>query len=162
MFGYAILEVERTDDMPKIPVTSVEIERAEGLVEECITVTVNSLAEADAVLSRWAVTAPKRGYDKCDFKITFADGETYSGRYDLSFDRTKQDTATLAEHVSRHCSFYSGLYLKTGMPSDMDHMTLAEYTTFLNRHVSEADRASYAAFLETYDLTTYPAAVAVK
>lgn len=42
---------------------------------------------ADAMLSAWSLTAPKKGggYDKCDFVITWEDGEEYVGRFDLQY-----------------------------------------------------------------------------
>lgn len=64
---------------------SIRLERWEGLSDECgQPVTVASFAEADALLMRWSETAPAAGgYNKCGYLVTWPDGKTYSGRYDL-------------------------------------------------------------------------------
>ena len=71
--------------MDRIKVKEIWLERVEGPRKECGQVTVRSFMEADEVLKRWARTAPGKdgGYDKCDFTVTYTDGETYAGRYDL-------------------------------------------------------------------------------
>jgi hypothetical protein len=137
--------------MSKIPVKSIELERAEGLVSECVIVTVPNFAAAEETLTRWARTAPDNGgYHKCDFKVTFADGETYSGRYDLSRNRADQDAPTLVMHIERHLNFYAGAYLKE-LPAHLNHMTMADYERMIGRLTPE-NRAEYAAFLETYEI----------
>jgi hypothetical protein len=91
-----------------IRVARIAITRAEGLPHECsVTHICGTWDDADAVLKRMAATAPDSGgYDKTDFRITWEDGETYLGRYDL----TRQDAtkASLAGHVRNFCLFYSG------------------------------------------------------
>lgn len=77
----------------KIRIASITIARAEGRREECISRTFDSrthnedktyLEQANTELARWARTAPDSGgYDKCDFTVTWVDGETYEGRFDL-------------------------------------------------------------------------------
>lgn len=80
-------------------VTRIELERCEGDWEtELVKAshTKDAWAEADATLARWARTAPVGGgYHKCAFVVTWEDGQTYSGRYDL-----KGGTApSLAKHM---------------------------------------------------------------
>jgi hypothetical protein len=67
----------------RIPVKSVFLRRAEGRRDECIELTLTSIEASNAILARWSHTAPKSGYDKCDFVVTWENGETYEGRYDL-------------------------------------------------------------------------------
>lgn len=62
----------------------IVLKRAEGNIEECITVKVESFEASDIILNYMARTAPiSGGYDKTDFLVTFNDGETYKGRFDL-------------------------------------------------------------------------------
>jgi hypothetical protein len=70
--------------------------------------TVSGWVEAAGVLARWSTTAPKGGaYDKCDFKITFEDGETYEGTYDLK--HFSEERASLKDHVRKFVGCYSTL-----------------------------------------------------
>lgn len=68
-----------------IRVKSIVLTRAEGSgVEVNKPMTFSSFAQAAAKLKQWARTAPPGGaYDKCDFKVTWDDGQVYNGRYDL-------------------------------------------------------------------------------
>jgi hypothetical protein len=87
----------------KIPVKTIRIQRAEGRIglDSFDPVTVTTWAEANAILRSWARTAPGpgQGYHKCDFTVTWADGETYNGRYDLEGRET--ETADLEAHIAR-------------------------------------------------------------
>jgi hypothetical protein len=123
----------------KIGVREIRLERAEGPSPLPGPRTVASFEEADAVLREWARTAPEGGgYDKCDFRITYADGDTYEGRYDLT---RGMDEGTLARHVQCHVLFYAGLW----MPP---HLTEARYRNV----VARAEVANYRVFAERYDL----------
>jgi hypothetical protein len=137
--------------MSKIQIKSIEIERAEGLITECVRVTVANFAQAESTLGRWSQTAPNNGgYHKCDFKVTFVDGETYEGRYDLSRNRADQDAPTLKEHILRHVRFYAGAY-REALPSYLSHMTLTNYHRMIGRLTTD-QQAEYAKFLETYEI----------
>jgi hypothetical protein len=127
----------------KIRVQSVFLERAEGPTAECIAVTVPTLTEATATLRRWSWSAPKPGggYDKCDFRVTFADGETYEGRYDLQRDLAGE--GPLSKHIRDFMLFCAG----QRRPS---HMTEDVYRGFV--HVQFGDPAPYLEFLARYDL----------
>lgn len=127
-------------------IKNIKIERAEGRVEECIAVTVPTFAEAENVLNRWSRTAPKNGgYDKCDFYVNFEDGSTYSGRYDLSYNRADQDQPTLKGHIVAHCRFFAGQYTADDLRST-DFKSVDQYHEFLKR--IKADTANYANFLK--------------
>jgi len=71
----------------KIPVKNVTILWAEGRsdVVNQLPRTFNSIAEANGYL-KWALKfSPKTGgYDKHGFRVTWKDGQTYDGRYDLN------------------------------------------------------------------------------
>lgn len=124
-----------------IPVKSIWLRRAEGPVALLGTRTVSSFEDADSVLRRWAETAPEGGsYDKCDFKITYEDGEIYEGRYDLK--RLDYEWPSLRKHVSEFLRFISG----TDKPA---HLTDEQY----QRVVKEYDATRYAEqFLQTREV----------
>jgi len=130
--GALILDAVAVDVTPatgKIPAVKFELLRAEGLIEETgPAAPVTTWAEADNILRNWARTAPQpgHGYDKCDFKITYADGDTYEGRYDLKFhDQTFPEL--LAWHIRQHCEFYAGTRRPDWMTEDKYQDVLASY-----------------------------------
>lgn len=87
------------------PVLSVTVTRAEGFEDELKTVAFvgpGALAEARAELLLWARTAPPKGagYDKCDFEIRWANGHTYSGRYDLQLKSDGSLAAQVRDHLA--------------------------------------------------------------
>lgn len=94
----------------RVGVASIELERCEGdwrteLVKA--THTKDAWTQADATLTRWAVTAPVGGgYHKCAFVVTFEDGQKYSGRYDLKGG----ESPSLAKHVRSFLSFIGKTY----------------------------------------------------
>jgi hypothetical protein len=68
------------------PVQSIWIRRVEGDIHDLGEWTFPSWHSAEDHLDAASLTAPKDGsYNKHDFKITWADGVTYGGRYDLTF-----------------------------------------------------------------------------
>jgi hypothetical protein len=71
-------------------VTNVRLMRAEGPSHLCRKErNVPSLKEATWIIHDWATTAPKDGcYDKVDFTVTWEDGETYEGRFDMKYEHT--------------------------------------------------------------------------
>lgn len=95
-----------------IPVEKIELGRAEGPSKECYAVTVRTFAEAQKQLKKWGRSAPRPreaggtgGYDKTDFKVTFADGDTYDGRYDLIYGGTDDSGDDLFGHIKSHLLF---------------------------------------------------------
>src|SRR6266853_2565243 len=96
--------------MAKIPVKSIWIRRAEGPKNDLGARTVTSFEAADAQLKRWARSAPKRGggYDKTDFRIEWADGETYEGRYDLTGEDVSKHNL-LGAHIQHFLNFHAVL-----------------------------------------------------
>lgn len=72
----------------KIAVTKIEITRCEGRTALCGKKrTFKTFASCALWLKSQASTFPKSGgYDKHDFTVAFADGRTYSGRFDAKPD----------------------------------------------------------------------------
>lgn len=127
---------------------SITLTRAEGLSSECgQPQTVHSFAAADALLRVWSESAPKSGgYDKCDFAITWANGDTYGGRYDLKHHRAERPSLT--DHMIDAAEFALGKYCPA-------HMTSAKYAQHVER-ITESERAAYAGILQTMaDLGAY-------
>ena len=130
----------------KVGIRSVWLERAEGPIAECGEVTVNTIAEAQKVLRRWSHSAPEEGggYDKCDFKVTFEDGETYTGRYDLQNTGLNDGGETLAGQMRSFIGFIAG-NRRPAWCSDKDWADI--------RRDKESDGSAKDAreFLEKYD-----------
>lgn len=110
----------------KIAAVSILLNRAEGPRAECGEVLltarrgVTAFERATAQLRAWSHTAPGKGggYDKCDFTVTFADGEVYRGRYDLH--HMEVEVPDLAAHVRGEVEFYTGDHKPA-------HLSVADY-----------------------------------
>lgn len=92
-----------------VKVASVWIRRAEGTIRECAEggQFFATFKDANHELARWAQTAPEpRAYDKCDFVVTFEDGEQYEGRFDLNRDH--RFGVSLEKHMIDYLTFYAG------------------------------------------------------
>ena len=128
--------------MKKIQVKEIVIIRAEGLSAECGKKhTVTSFEDSERILSYMSRTAPQGGgYDKCDFTVTFEDGESYTGRYDLKYTRDE----TIAEHMRSFLTWYAGL-------TENPHCGQKQYEVFMSRQSPE-EIAEAKAFLETYQI----------
>lgn len=132
---------------PKVAAVSILLNRAEGPTAECgevlLTATRSASAwdRASAMLRAWSHTAPKKGggYDKCDFTVTFADGETYKGRYDLH--HMEVEMPDLAKHLRGELEFYTGDH-KPAHLSDADYARVRDYSG----HSPEEFRAYLAAY----------------
>lgn len=134
----------------KIKVVKVEINRAEGPSNLCGWKTVSTLAEGNLILAVNAETAPKGGaYDKHDFILTFADGETYKGRIDVHHP-SHYPVEKIGKHVIDFLRFYGGLLEDHELPS---HMTPKKYREFVDRNKPE--QQDYIDFLEKYDLADF-------
>lgn len=123
------------------------LHRAEG--KRCPSYTLSATSggnpsdvwrEADSVLYRWSITAPKQGYDKCDFQIEFDDGAVYNGRFDLK--HCDIEIPDLSRHVSSHVKFFTGKHCPHWMDEEKyksiikntSSNTINEYTTLLNNY----------------------------
>jgi len=125
----------------------ITIERVEGLIEECVTKTATSWAEANAILLKWSRTAPEHGgYDKCDFKIVFEDGYEYEGRYDLMHYR--RERPDLGKHVRDFVSYHAGkLPGWCRKPEDVERVTKHQNS------LGDETRANAVKWLKTYETT---------
>lgn len=132
--------------MGKIQPKTIWLQRAEGYIEEIERDgehTVSTFAEAATVLKRWALTAPKDGtYDKCDFKVTYADGDTYEGRFDLEYKHA-QEADPLGAHMRDVVTFHAGVRCPA-------HMTSGKYAAFVGARPDKQIEA--AKFLTTYQI----------
>lgn len=100
--------------LPLPAVKEITLTRWEGRHEECMKpITVKSFAEANKVLDQWrqspSTPAYGGGYDKVGFKIVFANGDKYDGRYDLNKDNDRgyADQPTLEAHIVAIQKYYS-------------------------------------------------------
>jgi len=132
--------------MSKVQPVKIEIRRAEGRTDECTDwKAYESFADADRMLGLWARTAPKDGsYHKCDFRVTYADGETYEGRFDLVF-KDLHGTELLERHMRDHVTFSAGVRCP-------GHISEADYARYLNEIVGAECMASYRKFLDSYEM----------
>jgi len=131
----------------KVPVQSVTIQRAEGMVglDDFDLRTFPSFSLANIRLMEWAATAPREGgYDKVDFTVQWLDGETYKGRFDLEGQHVH--TADIGVHIWNVASVTSGR-LKPGWATEEDWERM--------KRVGERrgiDRAAWGRLLDTYAL----------
>ncbi len=112
----------------------ITITRGEGPSDECgIPKTAATFTEANAILHRMSMSAPKNGCcDKCDFSIKDDSLDVdYSGRYDLKHWIIERPD--LQGHVLGYLSFYGG-------ESCPDRMTAEQYQDFLTRNTTEEER----------------------
>lgn len=124
-----------------IKVKSIWLNRAEGPSKECFARTVKSFGEAATMLRDWS-RSTQGGYDKVDFKVTWVDGETYSGRYDMKQD----DSGDLIGHIVDTLLFYAGLQCPL-------HMTEEAYEALIEKYEASPKlprKSDYKKFLDTY------------
>lgn len=122
----------------------IKITRVEGYEHECVTRTVKTYDEANVMLRAWSNTAPKGGcYDKCDFLVTFEDGQTYSGRYDLR--HWSDERPDLAGHMRGFVSYLAG-----NPPAWMDEAQRRRF--FEDRTQNAKETAEAQEWLKTYDV----------
>lgn len=100
---------------------------------------------AAAVLAAWSYSAPAEGgYHKCDFVVTYADGSTYGGRFDL-VRMTIGGYPDPAAHMREHCELSSG----RRKPS---RATREQWEGYLRDVVGAERRARYESFLTDYQI----------
>jgi len=131
-----------------IKVKSVKVERAEGPTEECVPHTFegpDAMEEAQTQMTLWSKTAPGKGhgYDKCDFVVTFEDGETYEGRYDLQDTGLNDSGDTISYQMHHFLGFMAGSY-RPGWIDDEKWDKACKY------HKESGEAQSAREFLEKY------------
>jgi hypothetical protein len=133
----------------KHQVVKVELDRAEGPCDECVKVEfagADAMMKAQTQMIRWSHTAPKDGgYDKCDFTVTFDDGQTYKGRYDLVHSGRNDGGETIAEQVRNYIGFLAGEL----RPSWMDD---SQWLRACQRHEADGMATEARKFLEAYEV----------
>lgn len=128
-------------------ITSVRINRAEGYAPDCGPRTFTTITQAEGFLRVAARTAPATGgYDKCDFKITFSDGNTYEGRIDLQ--RVHTAGYSIGQHVIGFLEFISGMRRPAHLSEDRYRAYLAEPHVAKEREPAIAFLAQYRTTLE--------------
>ena len=132
-----------TEAVSKAKPVSVWINRGEGPIASCgKPLTVATFLQANHILSLWAQTAPAGGgYDKCDFRVAYDNGDTYSGRIDLVRDDFMR-SRLLEKHMVETTTFYAGRRCPA-------HLTEEKYRAFLSREDMKEACQEYAAFLDT-------------
>lgn len=129
----------------KVKAVRFDLERVEGRHSECVKVSVTTWAGADSILRQWAHTAPDDGsYHKCDFKVHYADGETYEGRFDLKRHDVTMPEALLFHHMWMHVTYHAGC-------RKPDWMTVEQYLT-ARAEMNPQTVAEYVAFLYAYEI----------
>lgn len=115
----------------------ITITRAEGPSHLCgKPQTATSFGEAQKVLWNMSTTAPRLGYDKCDFQIDDAEADfTYRGRYDLQhFSVAPPD---LKSHAVGYLRFMGGAAKPMSMREEA-------YQAYVRRMIPEdAERKGY-------------------
>ena len=134
-----------------IKATQIKMVRAEGPIHLCredIFTGADCWKRADAWLMGVSNTAPKDGcYDKCDFIVTFANGETYQGRIDVKH-HSCGNGETVAGHIRQFINFHVGI----NKPA---HRSPEHWKSWLNNpHRIEAAK-DYAAFLAQYEVPAF-------
>lgn len=123
---------------------SIRLERAEGRVHECESVTFSSPSvweDAGRRLFSWSMTAPREGgYHKCDFCVTYEDGETYEGRYDLVHHTVERPSLE-----RNHVDFSAGEWTPP-------HMTKERHDAYLRDVVGAEKVDAYRKFRAEYQI----------
>lgn len=138
-----------------VPVKEIVIIRAEGPTALCgKPQRAGSWIEANTILRQNARTAPKGGaYDKHDFTVTFDDGETYQGRYDLHFEGPYD----LAGHVRDMIGYLAGTWTGYREGFDNDRQRDEVMSRYRRQIEAEGERTRAArAWLLRYDVEQAP------
>lgn len=130
--------------MNKIPVVKVELTFTESQNFQCPR-SFDSLDAANAFIwtqNHRAIQAKNEkkmlGYFKTDFTLTFADSNTYSGRYDIG-----SDDKDLSSHVINFAEVYGGIRKPA-------HFQDIDWEQFKKQYEKYAP--DYKEFLEKYKL----------
>lgn len=81
------------------------------------------------------------GYNKTKIEVTFEDGETYAGRWDVKKYGSENNDIKIRQHIRDNCEFYAGL-------RKPQHLSLEQYQACL-RHF---DPKEFIDFLNRYDI----------
>lgn len=147
----ALALAEKALGTGKVRIMKIELRRGEGPTELCkgwetvkLRVGYTLLESASKTLGDWAYHCYETGYDKCDFRITFADGDTYSGRADIQKSHWARGGYDLADHILTHLLFTSGRQKPV-------HMAQDNFDGWHKSYLKDEDRAEAARILDGYD-----------
>lgn len=133
--------------MAKIPVKRIWLRRVEGHTKDLGQRTVTSFKAADEQLARWAQTAPEKSGHKTDFQVEWADGETYTGTYEIHrADATKLNL--LGSHIQHYLGFHAGIFC----PQEMSRQDYENYLERMGEGEGSEKRAGALAFLQNYEM----------
>lgn len=110
----------------------IYFKRAEGPSHLCVAKTFTNFEDVNRYMGEMSRTAPKEGYDKCDFKVDFGNDDIYTGRYDLKHSSIEKPD--LANYVKEELLFYTG-ELKP------DHMSQSQYDELLHMYGNKEEVA---------------------
>lgn len=129
----------------KILVKSIEITRAEGISSLCgKKMTFDSWKKASSWLSSQSNTFPNNGcYDKHDFKVTFEDDKTYSGRLDCKHWNQSDNDLDVYQHILDFCQWNAGLALNP-------HCGIEKYKEMMQTKQYSESVGEYLQFIEKY------------
>ena len=127
-----------------IPVTKIIITRAEGPCDLCgKPKTFKTFEGASAWLNRQGYTFPKTGgYDKHDFTVIWADGETYNGRLDCKHPDCDDNDLDVFGHMLSFLEWNAGRTKNPWCGMDKYRSIVSGYP--------EADREEAGLFIDTY------------
>lgn len=128
--------------------TQITITRAEGPSALCRKPKTFEGPDCWTAARKWlfsqSTTFPKEGgYDKHDFVVTFADGETYEGRLDCKHPTCSDPGLNVGAHMLSFLRFYAGEYCPP-------HMTRERYEQFLAQQ--EGPSAECKDILANYEI----------
>jgi hypothetical protein len=133
--------------MAKIPVKRIWLRRVEGRTEDLGQRTVTSFQAADDQLAHWAQTAPKGSAHKTDFQVEWADGQTYTGTYELSREDTTK-LNILGSQIQHYLAFHAGIFC----PQKMSREQYEDYLNRAGEGEGSEKRAEALAFLQNYEM----------
>lgn len=132
--------------MNKHPAIKITISRGEGPSALCGKPQTfegeDCWEQARAHLTSQGHSFPaKGGYDKHDFEVFFADGDSWEGRLDCKHPLCSDPDIDVAKHILDFANFYAGHRCPV-------HMTTQRYDLFLAQDSQMKDRM--VEFLDTY------------
>lgn len=140
-----------------ITATTITITRAEGPTRLCGKTQTFTGPSCWDQASKWlnsqSYSFPRGGgYDKHDFQVVFADGETYEGRLDCQHSLCSDPDLDVAKHVYDFVTFLAG-------QKRPPHESEQEYERHL-ANIEQSNPGSKAGaiqWLQTYQIGTYRA-----
>jgi len=127
-----------------IPVKEITITRREGPRYKLgIVRTYHSFNDAHLGLLNESYDFPASGgYDKHDFTITWADGETYEGRLDCKHPSCTNNDLSINNHIKEMALFVTGKAKPT-------HLTERQYQGYID-NTPLKEREEYQKLLDKY------------